>query len=154
MRCQNYLCLPCSRTDRWCTLLCTATNKKLVTFLFWTTTKTNYISKCSDFQKKLIDTITTSNFYSKFKEHNENDMAAQVFWAVYYSSRLPSQIGPTADFDGAAIPPSIFSMATLIAMSFFGGVSAHFHAPSAHLHLPGLMADIKCTFKTESLLLS
>ena len=37
-------------------------------------------------------------------------MAAQVFWAVFYSSRLLSQIGPTADFDGAAIPPPIFSM--------------------------------------------
>ena len=84
-------------------------NKKMVTFLFWTATKTNYISKCSDFQKKLIDTITTSNFYL-FKENNENDLAAQVFWAVFYSSRRPSQIGPTADFDGAAIPPPIFSM--------------------------------------------
>ena len=71
-----------------------------------------------------------------------------------YRGQLPSQISPTADFDGAAIPPSIFSMATLIAMSFFGGVSAHLYAPSAHLYLPGLMADIKCTFKTESLLLS
>ena len=37
-------------------------------------------------------------------------MAAQVFWAVFYSSRQPSQIGPTADFDGAAIPPPLFSM--------------------------------------------
>ena len=37
-------------------------------------------------------------------------MAAQVFWAVFYSSRWPSQIGPTADFDGAAIPPPIFPM--------------------------------------------
>ena len=59
----------------------------------------------------LIDTITTSNFYLKFKENNENDMAAQVFWAVFYSSQQPSQIGPTADFDGAVIPPLlIFSM--------------------------------------------
>ena len=33
-----------SWTDRWCAWLCTATNKKLVTFLFWTATKTNYIS--------------------------------------------------------------------------------------------------------------
>ena len=32
-------------------------------------------------------------------------MAAQV-----YSRQRPSQIGPTADFDGAAIPPPIFSM--------------------------------------------
>ena len=53
--------------------------------LRWTATKTN-ISKCWDFQKKLIDTIVINNFYSKFKEINENDMAAQVFWAVFYSS--------------------------------------------------------------------
>ena len=46
------------------------------------------------FQKKLID--TTNNFYLKFKESNKNDMAAQVFWSVFYSSRRPSQIGPTA----------------------------------------------------------
>ena len=57
--------------------------KKLVTFLFWTATKTNYTSKCSDFQKKLINTITTNIFYLRFKENNENDMAAQVFWAVF-----------------------------------------------------------------------
>ena len=37
-------------------------------------------------------------------------MAAQVFWAVFYSSHQPGQIGLTADFDGAAIPPPIFSM--------------------------------------------
>ena len=98
-----------TRTDRRCALLCTATNTKLVTFLFWTAKKTNYSSKCSDFQKKLNDTISTSNFYLKFKENSENDMAAQVFCAVFYSSWRPSQIGPTADFDGAAIPPSIFS---------------------------------------------
>ena len=41
-------------------------------------------------------------------------MAAQVFWAVFYSSRWPSQIGPTADFDGATIPPPIFSMCETI----------------------------------------
>ena len=75
-----------SRTDHRCASLCTDTNIKFVTFLFWTALKTNYTSKCSDFQKKLIDIITTSNFYLKFKENNENDMAAQVFWAVYYSS--------------------------------------------------------------------
>ena len=49
--------------DRRYALLCTATNKKLLIFLFWTATKTNYILKCSDFQEKLIDTITTNNFY-------------------------------------------------------------------------------------------
>ena len=56
------------RMNCLCALLCTATNKKLVTFLFWTATKTNYTSKCSDFQKKLIDTITTSNFYLNSKK--------------------------------------------------------------------------------------
>ena len=99
--CDNALYLV-PRTDCQCVLLCTATNKKLASLLFWTAKKTNYILKCSDFQKKLIDTITTSN--------NENDMAAQVFWAVFYSSLWPSQVGPTADFGGAAIPPSISSM--------------------------------------------
>ena len=55
---------------------------------------------------KEMDTITTSTFYLKFKENN---MAAQVFWAVFYSSRQSSQISQTADFDGAAIQPAIFS---------------------------------------------
>ena len=31
-----------------------------------------------------------------------------LFMAVFYSIRRPSQIGPTADFDGAAIPPLYF----------------------------------------------
>ena len=65
-----------------------------------------YISKCLDFQKKLIDTITTCNFNLKFKENN--DMAAQVF----YSSQRPSQIRPD-DFDSDVIPPPIFSMTWL-----------------------------------------
>ena len=37
-------------------------------------------------------------------------MTAQVFWAIFYSSRRPRQIGSTVDFNGAAIPPPIFSM--------------------------------------------
>ena len=36
----------------------------------------------------LIDTITTSNFYKKFKENNENDMAAQVFWAFFFPANF------------------------------------------------------------------
>ena len=68
----------------------------------------------------MIDPITTSNFYLKLKENNENDMAAQVCWTVFYSSRRPSQIGPTADFDGAAIPPPIFSMVLGHKMGIFG----------------------------------
>ena len=49
-------------------------------------------------------------FLMKFKENNENDMAAHAFWTVFYFSHRPSQIGPKADFDGAAIQPPIFSM--------------------------------------------
>ena len=45
-------------------------------------------------KKKLIDTI--SNFYLIIKENNENDMSAQFFGAVFYSSRRLSQIGATA----------------------------------------------------------
>ena len=30
----------------------------------------------------------------------------KFFWAVFHSSQRPSQIGPTADFDGTAIPIS------------------------------------------------
>ena len=37
-------------------------------------------------------------------------MAAQVFWALFYSNQWPSRIDPTADFDGAAILPPIFFM--------------------------------------------
>ena len=45
-------------------------------------------------------------FLSKWKWHG----SAHAFWAVFYSSQRLSQISPTADFDGAAIPPPIFSM--------------------------------------------
>ena len=37
-------------------------------------------------------------------------MAAHVFLAVFYSSRRPNIIGPTAENDSAAIPPPIFFM--------------------------------------------
>ena len=63
---------------------------------------------------KEIDWCSTSNFYLKITENNENDIAAQVFWAVFYSSQRPSQLGPTAYFYGAAIPPPIFSMGSWI----------------------------------------
>ena len=46
-------------------------------------------------------------------------MSAQVSWAVFYSSQQPSQIGPTADFDGATLPSPIFSMTWGFA---FGGM--------------------------------
>ena len=34
----------------------------------------------------------------------------KFFLSVFYSSQRPSQIGLTADFDGAAITPPIFYM--------------------------------------------
>ena len=42
-------------------------------------------------QNKLIDTSTTSNLYLNFKENNENDMAAQVFWTIFHS-KLAQQL--------------------------------------------------------------
>ena len=42
-----------------------------------------------------------------------------VFGLFFYSSQRPSQIGPTADFDGAAIPPLIFSMAQPMRLKAF-----------------------------------
>ena len=88
-----------------------------------TTDALRYVLPCLDFQKKLINTITTTNFYLKVKENNENDIAAQVFLGCFYSSRLPSQIGPTADFEDAAIPPPIFSMGIIFhAVVFFFGL--------------------------------
>ena len=64
-----------TRTDLRMALLCT--NKKLVTFLFWTPKKANYVSKWSDFQEKLIDSWHHyhQQFLSKFEENNENDKA-------------------------------------------------------------------------------
>ena len=60
-----------TRTDLRMASLCTAINKKLVTFLFWIPTKANYVSKWSE------------QFLSNFKENNGNDMAAHGFWAVF-----------------------------------------------------------------------
>ena len=67
-------------------------------------------------KRKLIETITTSTFYLKFKDNNEDDMAAHVFWAVFYSNQRPSQIGPTAENDGASIPPLYFYVPTFYAI--------------------------------------
>jgi hypothetical protein len=56
-----------------------------------------------DFQKKLIKIFTISIFYLKLKENIENDVAAHAFLSVFCSSRQPSQIGPTAENDSAAV---------------------------------------------------
>ena len=60
----------------------------------------SYTSKWWDIHEKFIETITTSIFYLKFKENNENDMAAHEIGFVFYYRPKPSQIGPngsTAD---------------------------------------------------------
>ena len=73
----------------------TATNKKLVTFLFWTATKTNYISKYSYFQKKYKKWLIPSPpaISLKFKENNENNTAAQAFLAgfLFQSTAEPNR---------------------------------------------------------------
>ena len=52
-------------------------------------------------------------------------MSAQVFWAVFYSTQRPSQISPTADFDRAAIPPTIFSMVDQLSFFCINDVQAY-----------------------------
>ena len=53
--------------------------------------------------------MTSTNFYIRIKENNENNMAAQVFWAVFHFSWWLSQIGPTADLNRAAIQRMILA---------------------------------------------
>ena len=72
-----------------------------------------------DFQEKMIEVFTTTNFYLKLKENNENDMTAHAFWIVFCSSQQLSQIGPTAENDGAAVPSPIFFLAKLNATTNF-----------------------------------
>ena len=109
----------CTETQTDCRYasLCTTTNKKkLATFLFLTAKKTNYISKCLEFPKKLIDTIATSIFYLKCKENNENDMAAQVFWLFFIPAKSAQQLISTVlPFHHLYFPcPSLFSVAKLL----------------------------------------
>ena len=59
--------------------------------------------RVSEIHVKRIRVNQGLGVYLKFKENNENDMAAQVFWAVFYANRQLIQIGPTADFNSAAI---------------------------------------------------
>jgi hypothetical protein len=53
-------------------------------------------------------TNSYSILYLKLKENTENDMAAHAICAVFCSSHQPSQIGPTAEKDSAAVPSPIF----------------------------------------------
>ena len=101
------------------------------TFLFWRATKTN---KCSDFQKKLIDTITTRH-------------GCTSFWAVFYSSRRPSQIGPTADFDDAAIPPPIFSIIPSMKIWLIDAKSLDTAQQSTY-HTRSILIRTACIFST------
>ena len=62
---QLFLCRIGAQTDLWMASLCIATNKKLLTFLFWKPTKAYYVAKWSEFQEKLIDTNSNFNMYLK-----------------------------------------------------------------------------------------
>ena len=57
--------------------ICTATN-------FFFDRQTDYISNWWNIHEKIIETITTSIFYFKFKENNENDMAAHAICFDFY----------------------------------------------------------------------
>jgi hypothetical protein len=45
------------------------------------------------FMRKFIETITTSIFYLKFKESNENDMTAHAIIFDFCNQPLPSRTG-------------------------------------------------------------
>jgi hypothetical protein len=64
----------------------------------------------------LIKIFTTSIFYLKLKENNENNMVAHAFWAVFCSSQPTDHISPTAENDGAAVPTPIFFLAYVMAI--------------------------------------
>ena len=59
-------------------------------------------------------------------------MAAQVFWAVIYSSQRQSQIGQTADCDSAAIPTQIFSK-KLVNSKTFQPAQTSSNQPKSHI---------------------
>ena len=79
------LCLMRARTDPQCALLCTAMDKKLI---------------------PLPPAISIQDLKTTMKM----TWLHKFFGLFCYSGQLLSQIGPTADFDVAAIPPLIFSM--------------------------------------------
>ena len=59
-----------------------------------------------------MDTITSSNFYSKFKENKENDKAAQVFWIVFIPADSRAKSVQQLILTMLPFHPSIFSMMT------------------------------------------
>ena len=67
-------------TDHWCASLCTATNKKLVNFLFWTATKTYYIGiKMLGFSKEIsILNLNNSTLLHSFVIFS----VAETIWSV------------------------------------------------------------------------
>ena len=96
--------------------LCTATNKKFVTFLFWTPTKANYVSKWSE---KLIDTITTTNFYLTLKKTMKMTWLHMVFGLFFYSCRRPSQISPSVKYIECKESVNFFHLLAEIWTHFF-----------------------------------
>jgi hypothetical protein len=59
------------------------------------------------FSKKLIDTLTASNFYLKFKENNQNGMTFhQLFGPVLFTAHL---YGSFAAADACSLPPDDFN---------------------------------------------
>ena len=77
-----------------------ATNKELVTLLFWTVTifKRNW----------LIPSTPAISIYLFFLRKQWHGCTS--FLGYFFSSRWPGQIGPSVDFVSATIPPPIFSV--------------------------------------------
>ena len=71
--------------------------------------------------------ISIQNLKKKWKWHG-----CTSFLGSFYSSWRPSQISPTADFDGAAIPPPIFSMRRI---DFQSGIKFELSNIPFHYHM-------------------
>ena len=67
----------------------------------------------------MIHTLTTRNFYLRFKENNENVMAVQVFWAVFIPADSPAElaqqlISTMLPFPRFSTAPTVLSSSELL----------------------------------------
>ena len=60
--------------------------------------------------EKFIETITTNIFHLKFKENNENDMAAHGISFGFYYRPKPSQFGQNSSAAAADAPLAGFNL--------------------------------------------
>ena len=93
-----------TRTDRWCSSSCTATHKKK-----WLPFCSEQLQRQVMYQNAQI--FKRNNWYHHYctRHLQWKWHGCTSFWYCFLFQQ--SQIRQTADFDGAAIPPPIFSMA-------------------------------------------